>query len=63
VLYTDGLVERPGISLDEGISALLALADASADLPLKDFCDRLLHDAPGTGDDIALLAVRLPRAG
>lgn len=63
VLYTDGLVERPGISLDEGISALLALADASADLPLKDFCDHLLHDAPGTGDDIALLAVRLPRAG
>jgi anti-sigma regulatory factor (Ser/Thr protein kinase) len=61
VLYTDGLVERRGRSIDEGLDALrAALLDAPKDP------DRLLEHvlehvvgAEERGDDIALLAARL----
>jgi serine phosphatase RsbU (regulator of sigma subunit) len=61
LLYTDGLVERRGQSLDEGLAALVdVLADVAA-LPLDDLCDstlrRLLGEEPE--DDVALIAVRL----
>lgn len=56
LLYTDGLVERRGQLLDEGIAGLLAaLTLATAD----DLCAQAtgtLHHAPGT-DDIALIAM------
>ncbi len=64
-LYTDGLVERPGTDIDEGIAALglaLAGADASAAGPgsrsLADVADRLTgtaRQAADRPDDIALL--------
>jgi len=57
LLYTDGLVERPGIDLIDGLATLTARARAAAALPIGELCDALLLDAP-TGDDIALLAVR-----
>ncbi len=59
LLYTDGLVERRGAGLDEGIAALQeALADLGA-ATLDDLCDALLTRLDGdTEDDIALLAVR-----
>ena len=63
LLYTDGLIERRGESLDQGLDRLQqALSDlAAAHLPLEDFCDQLLHlvlpERPE--DDIALVAVRL----
>jgi PAS domain S-box-containing protein len=60
LLYTDGLVERRGEDLDVGTARLLTLCAEVADDPLPSFCDALLERAAGsTGDDIALLAVRL----
>ncbi|MDG9689018.1 SpoIIE family protein phosphatase [Streptomyces sp. DH17] len=64
-LYTDGLVERPGTDIDDGIAALglaLAGADASGAPPgsrsLADVADRLTgtaRQAADRPDDIALL--------
>ncbi|MFF7547516.1 SpoIIE family protein phosphatase [Streptomyces canus] len=64
-LYTDGLVERPGSDIDEGITALrvaLAKAGAPAARPggrfLAGVADRLTataRHAPDRPDDIALL--------
>ncbi|MFF3846658.1 SpoIIE family protein phosphatase [Streptomyces sp. NPDC002328] len=65
-LYTDGLVERPGQDIDDGVAALrTALADAGAPgRALADVADRLTATArqtPDRPDDIALLlATRLP---
>jgi anti-sigma regulatory factor (Ser/Thr protein kinase) len=60
LLYTDGLVERRGQSIDEGIAHLEAvLSDAPESL--EDLCDhvlRALAPEPERDDDIALLAVR-----
>jgi serine phosphatase RsbU (regulator of sigma subunit)/integral membrane sensor domain MASE1/anti-sigma regulatory factor (Ser/Thr protein kinase) len=61
VMYTDGLVERRGESLDEGLDRLAReLAPREAD-DLDDLCDhllaQLLRDDP-TVDDVALLVVR-----
>jgi serine phosphatase RsbU (regulator of sigma subunit)/anti-sigma regulatory factor (Ser/Thr protein kinase) len=59
LLYTDGLVERRGESLDAGLARLRA-AVAEAPHEPDALCDRLLEvlveDAPA--DDVALLAVR-----
>ncbi|MGW1777773.1 SpoIIE family protein phosphatase [Streptomyces sp. NPDC002143] len=60
-LYTDGLVERPGHDIDEGIATLrgaLAAADTPAGRSLGDVADRLTATARQTADrpdDIALL--------
>jgi len=66
LLYTDGLVERRGEHLDDGLERLLTTAQQHAGLPLEQFCDALLT-ALGVGaeDDIALLAARprIPRPG
>ncbi|SNX65834.1 PAS domain-containing protein [Streptomyces sp. TLI_55] len=65
-LYTDGLVERPGIDIDDGISALrVALTRAgNPSTRLADLADRLTTAARHTAerpDDIALLlATRRP---
>jgi serine phosphatase RsbU (regulator of sigma subunit) len=67
LLFTDGLVERRGSDLDEGVERLHAAAAALADRPLDEVCDQLLeqlvHGKPE--DDVALVAIRLapPRAG
>ncbi|MFS0704013.1 SpoIIE family protein phosphatase [Cellulomonas sp. 179-A 9B4 NHS] len=59
LLYTDGLVERRGERLSVGLERLRVAAEELADLPLEDLCDRLIADlAPGSDDDVALLAVR-----
>ncbi|NHI04956.1 diguanylate cyclase [Streptomyces sp. KO7888] len=73
-LYTDGLVERPGTDIDDGITALrLALARAGAPAPrpgsrsLAGVADRIVVTARHTTDrpdDIALLlATRRPHPG
>jgi serine phosphatase RsbU (regulator of sigma subunit)/anti-sigma regulatory factor (Ser/Thr protein kinase) len=59
VLYTDGLIERRGEHLDEGMELLLRAA-AHGPLDPEALCDRLLAAAAPTGatsDDIALLAL------
>jgi signal transduction histidine kinase/CheY-like chemotaxis protein len=61
LLYTDGLIERPGETLDQGFARLQEAAAYRADLPVGQFCDELLDRmAPPSGytDDVVLLAVR-----
>ena len=65
VLYTDGLVEERGVSIDQGLEALRLAASQDACHP-DELCERLvasmlaIHPA---NDDIAVLALRaLPAA-
>ncbi|MBD0281606.1 MAG: SpoIIE family protein phosphatase [Thermoleophilaceae bacterium] len=61
VLYTDGLVERRGSSLTQGLERLASAAAGEAADP-ESLCDRLLGalagDAPPS-DDVALLAAHV----
>jgi PAS domain S-box-containing protein len=60
VLYTDGLIERPGENLDDGMEQLAAEVRGNAEDPER-LCDHLLRTLlPVTGatDDVALLALR-----
>jgi sigma-B regulation protein RsbU (phosphoserine phosphatase) len=60
VLYTDGLVERRGSTLDEGTDWLVAALTPLAGHPLEQLCDVLLDGMAGAvPDDVALLAVRV----
>lgn len=61
LLYTDGLVERRGQGIDEGVAALVSTVDTLAHLPPRQLCDRVLQQMlpPELDDDVALLAVRL----
>ncbi len=60
LLFTDGLFERRGSSLDEGRDQVRTLLAAAAGLSLEALCDRLLTAMVGEGaeDDVAVLAVR-----
>jgi PAS domain S-box-containing protein len=63
LLYTDGLVERRGQSLDEGLSMLRQVLRELLvpGITLDELCDALLRRMrPGRGeDDVALVAVRV----
>ncbi len=62
LLYTDGLVERRDGTLDEGSAWLADELHLLAGTPLDELCDRLLAAASAARhDDVALLAVRVPR--
>ncbi|MFI7277241.1 SpoIIE family protein phosphatase [Streptomyces sp. NPDC049879] len=65
VLYTDGLVESPGHSIDEGLLRLRQHAAALARRPLGAFCDLLLPRVrpSDNDDDVAVLALRIPDGG
>ena len=59
LFYTDGLVERRGAFLDEGIDWLCREARTLGDQSLAEFCDRLLAGLPeALDDDVAVLALR-----
>jgi anti-sigma regulatory factor (Ser/Thr protein kinase) len=61
-MYTDGLVERRDMWLDEGIARLTIEAEASTGLDPDALVERLLSELVPKGggeDDVALLAVRL----
>jgi hypothetical protein len=61
LLYTDGLIEVPGSDLDTGLARLRRHALALAHEPLDTLCDQLpARMPPGSTDDVALLALRLP---
>jgi serine phosphatase RsbU (regulator of sigma subunit) len=62
VLYTDGLVESPRESVDEGLERLRRNAAALADRDVDAFADELLACSrpPRNEDDVAVLAVRVP---
>ncbi|HET7533515.1 MAG TPA: SpoIIE family protein phosphatase [Nocardioidaceae bacterium] len=61
LLYTDGLIERRGESIDEGLAKLTEVVDRLSGLPLGVMCDRLLAELlpENHDDDVALVAVRL----
>ncbi|MGW0119979.1 SpoIIE family protein phosphatase [Streptomyces sp. NPDC003327] len=57
-LFTDGLVERPGRDIDEGIERLRLALGSTGSLPLAEAADRLIREARqavARPDDIALL--------
>jgi serine phosphatase RsbU (regulator of sigma subunit) len=59
LLFTDGLIERRGESLDDAMHRLRRVTAAQARAPLDVFCDELiLKFGRDTTDDIALLALR-----
>jgi GAF domain-containing protein/anti-sigma regulatory factor (Ser/Thr protein kinase) len=61
VLYTDGLIERRGRSIDEGLDSLrtaLASAPKDPDRLLEHILEHVVGDDE-RGDDIALLAARI----
>ncbi|MGW2955776.1 SpoIIE family protein phosphatase [Streptomyces eurythermus] len=62
LLYTDGLIESAGHSLDEGLGRLRQHAAALAHRPLAAFTDHLLRRVrpADNDDDVALLALRTP---
>ena len=63
LLFTDGLVERPGELLDDGF-ARLAAAVSDADCSAASLCDHVLARLVPTGamaDDVALLALHMPQ--
>ncbi|WP_179850911.1 SpoIIE family protein phosphatase [Streptomyces sp. TLI_55] len=62
LLYTDGLIEEPGHSLDAGLDRLRQHAAALAHRPLVSFTDQLLRRVrpADNDDDVALLALRAP---
>jgi len=61
LLYTDGLVERRGKSIDDGLDALVHAVSAAPKDPDR-LLEHILEHVVGSderGDDIALLAVRV----
>ncbi|MEU5679027.1 SpoIIE family protein phosphatase [Streptomyces rochei] len=67
LLYTDGLVESRDRPIDAGMAKLRHHAGVLARRPEAEnvdvFCDELLARIEPRGDDVALLALRLPAAG
>ncbi|MEU1889560.1 SpoIIE family protein phosphatase [Streptomyces pristinaespiralis] len=56
-LYTDGLVEAPGVDIDDAIAALAGLLEHADPTDLDAMTDTLIRHAPTPGDDIALLLI------
>lgn len=59
LIYTDGLVERPGASLDAGLDRLTRAVQAGPD-GIEELADHLadMVGEHGGGDDMALLLMR-----
>ena len=58
LLYTDGLIERRGSPIDEGLEQLAASVAERPGDDLEVLCDRLLAMVSGSEDDVALLGLR-----
>ena len=64
--YTDGLVERRGASIDDGIELVRGLLRDNAERPARTICDIVLNTvltASPADDDMALLLARFTEAG
>jgi hypothetical protein len=63
LLYTDGLVEGRHRTVGEGLGQLTRVVEDYAGEPLEKFCDAVIDGmaGPATSDDIALIALRVPR--
>ncbi len=65
MLYTDGLVERRGASIDDGIARLADVVSNSMQLPINAVADAVLSElAPSAGydDDVAIVVYHRPQA-
>jgi PAS domain S-box-containing protein len=65
MLYTDGLVERRDVSLDDGIARLSATVASGLHLTVDAIADAALSEMAPTGgydDDIAIVVYRRPHA-
>lgn len=62
VFYTDGLVERRGVPLDDSLAWLIGALEGQQHLSAEKLCEHLLDDVDDVGDvledDIALLVLR-----
>src|SRR4051794_8186433 len=61
LLYTDGLVEERGMSIDDGLERLRSAIERAPEDP-DSMCDYLLAEVPpngAAGDDVAVLAMHL----
>jgi PAS domain S-box-containing protein len=59
VAYTDGLIERPGRDMDQGVAELcLRLTAAPVGAGPRELCDAAVSGALDHRDDVALIAVR-----
>ena len=59
VLYTDGVVERPGTVIDQGIEELARFVAEHHEKSVTEIVDLTLdHFAPNSSDDLALLLLR-----
>jgi len=59
VAYTDGLIERPGEDLDQGLASLVTrLAAAPVDASPVELCVHAVGPHPDRRDDVAVIAVR-----
>ncbi|MGY1640413.1 SpoIIE family protein phosphatase [Geodermatophilus sp. SYSU D00703] len=57
--YTDGLIERPGADLDDGLEELVTrVAAAAPDAAPRQLCDAAVAGSLDGRDDVALIAVR-----
>ncbi|MEU1487736.1 SpoIIE family protein phosphatase [Streptomyces sp. NPDC005752] len=63
LLYTDGLVESRTRDIEAGLDTLRRHAAALAERDVEDFLDELLARIDPSGDDVALLVLRIPAAG
>jgi serine phosphatase RsbU (regulator of sigma subunit) len=66
VLYTDGLVESPGVDIEDSLVELGALLAEVGDQPLEHLADELVrHSAAARerADDVAVLLLRAGEAG
>ncbi|MEU1734719.1 SpoIIE family protein phosphatase [Streptosporangium sp. NPDC020145] len=62
LLYTDGLVDRPGRDVEQAIGTTRALLAAHGERPLPELLETLADEmaGPKADDDVAMLAVRVP---
>ena len=63
--YSDGLIERRGETMDQGLNRLMAEAVSRRGLAVEDLCDRLLEALipdEGWRDDVVVVAVRYESA-
>ncbi|MFJ4781739.1 SpoIIE family protein phosphatase [Streptomyces sp. NPDC088794] len=66
VLYTDGLIESPGVDIEDALADLGELLTSSGDLPLEQLADHLVRHSTAARervDDVALLLLRAPPTG
>jgi GAF domain-containing protein/PAS domain-containing protein len=59
VLYTDGLVERPGVDLDDAIAALAEMVARTDPADPDAMADTLIRHASDCADDLALLILHV----